>query len=254
MRHNNHTIRELAREKTRGNVTLISACYLFIFIIFFAINYPFITNYYNNPTLKNDLLSLLVTILSQCLFSVGSCGILLISLNAMRNKSVSIKDMLFPFKKHTDRYLISIIIVLLLSQLPLIPYMYMGYAYSLTDIRSNIKLQLIYLLLNLVGTIISFYITVCYSMTSYLLLDDQQLHPIEALKMSNRLMKGHKKRYIFLTISFIGHLLLSILTLFILLPRTLTYVTFARTYFYADLVGEGNVEDNASDNTFNQLI
>lgn len=74
-----------------------------------------------------------------------------------------------------------------------------------------------------------------YSMTFYIIADDESIEPMEALNKSKRMMEGYKLKLFYLYLRFFGLALLCVLTLGIgflwLIPYT--YVTMA--VFYDDI-------------------
>ena len=91
---------------------------------------------------------------------------------------------------------------------------------------------LLYALLLIIPGIIK---AIALSMTFYILIDEQNIRPQDALKKSERMMDGHKMRYFALCLWFLFLGILCIFTLgigyFFLFPYM--YVTFAE--FYDDL-------------------
>jgi len=78
--------------------------------------------------------------------------------------------------------------------------------------------------------------TLSYSMTFFILADNPDLKPLEALRRSKHMMQGHKSEFFKLNLSFIGWLFLSVITcgiLFILYVGPLYYATI--TEFYESL-------------------
>ncbi len=71
-----------------------------------------------------------------------------------------------------------------------------------------------------------------YSMTSYILKDYPELKNNEAIELSMAMMKGHKFDYFYLTLTFIGWILLSILTLGIGLLWLNPYISTTSAHFY----------------------
>ena len=71
-----------------------------------------------------------------------------------------------------------------------------------------------------------------YSMTSYILKDYPELKNNEAIELSMAMMKGHKFDYFYLTLTFIGWILLGILTLGIGLLWVNPYIYTASAHFY----------------------
>ena len=78
--------------------------------------------------------------------------------------------------------------------------------------------------------------TLSYNMTFFILADNPDLKPLEALRRSKHMMQGHKMELFMLNFSFIGWLFLSVITcgiLFILYVGPLYYATI--TEFYESL-------------------
>jgi uncharacterized membrane protein len=94
-----------------------------------------------------------------------------------------------------------------------------------------------------------------YAMTFYILADNPDMAPTEAINKSKEMMKGNKWRLFCLDFSFIGWYLLSFLTLGILLLWVNPYSMQARVEFYESLKPQtaqdeafvgGMADDNAT--------
>ena len=81
-----------------------------------------------------------------------------------------------------------------------------------------------------------------YSMSYYILIDDITISANDARKKSMALMEGHKWRLFCLYCSFIGWILLSILTFGILLFWVMPYIKVAHAEFYQSLIAPGRQE------------
>lgn len=82
-----------------------------------------------------------------------------------------------------------------------------------------------------------------YSMVPYLLKDYPELSPKEALRASREMMKGHKWEFFLLQLSFIGWIILSILTACIGLIFLEPYIATTNAYYYEDLKAETIIEN-----------
>ncbi|MDE7191144.1 MAG: DUF975 family protein [Clostridia bacterium] len=111
-------------------------------------------------------------------------------------------------------------------------------------ITNNILIALWTLLFFIPGIIKTF----SYSMSYYILIDNPNLTANEARKKSMELMKGNKWRLFCLEFSFIGWLLLSVLTFGILMFWVAPYMEVARAKFYMSLLPEEEKEENVVDN------
>ena len=87
------------------------------------------------------------------------------------------------------------------------------------------------LLLLIPGIIKSF----AYAMTPFVLVDNPELSCYEAIKRSQELMKGNKWRYFLLALSFLGWILLGILSLGIGLFWIIPYIETTTAAFYYDI-------------------
>ena len=98
----------------------------------------------------------------------------------------------------------------------------------LTTLLQNIYIVLWTLLLIVPGIIKS----ISYSQTFFVLKDNPELKYNAAIERSMAMMEGHKMEYFCLTLSFIGWILLSILTLGIGLLWVSPYMATAMAHFY----------------------
>ncbi len=77
-----------------------------------------------------------------------------------------------------------------------------------------------------------------YAITPYILLDKPELSATDAITESRNMMNGHKMELFLLDLSFIGWILLSLLTCGILLFYVVPYMQAARAEFYRTLKGD----------------
>lgn len=82
-----------------------------------------------------------------------------------------------------------------------------------------------------------------YAMTPYILYEHPEYTATEAINASKEMMKGNKWRLFCLDISFIGWILLSILTLGIGLLWVVPYMEAAYAAFYREISGTNQIED-----------
>lgn len=104
----------------------------------------------------------------------------------------------------------------------------------LTNLLVGLFTLLWTLLLIVPGIIMSF----AYSQTFYILQENPDMKPMEAIRASKELMKGYKWKLFCLEFSFIGWILLSALTLGIGFVFLTPYMEQARCAFYNNLKAE----------------
>ena len=121
-----------------------------------------------------------------------------------------------------------------------------GFENFFNGITDNIGTKFVSMLLVQIYTLLwtlLFYIpgivkSYSYAMTPYLLLDRPELSATEAITESRKMMNGHKMDLFLLDLSFIGWVLLSILTCGILFFYVAPYMQAARAEFYRTLKGD----------------
>lgn len=87
------------------------------------------------------------------------------------------------------------------------------------------------LLLIIPGIIAAF----SYSMTFYIMLDNPEMSPMEAIKESKRIMNGHKMDLFILELSFLGWAILGIFTFGILYLWLIPYMNVTTCNFYNEI-------------------
>ena len=112
------------------------------------------------------------------------------------------------------------------------------------------------LLTALVMAVIAYIITLRFSLANILLIDNPQMGAIESMKTSSDLMRGNKGRYFYLSLSFIGMMLLMFLSCGIGAIWVTPYMNMTYIQFYREVIGEldGGPRENNYTEEFSILI
>lgn len=137
-------------------------------------------------------------------------GITIIGLKVVRRQSVEVEALFGGFKNFGKAFLLNLLLSVLIA--------------------------LWSLLLVIPGIVKSY----SYAMSFYILADHPDYDVNQARKLSMQMMKGNKWRLFCLHFSFIGWLLLSVLTLGILMLWIAPYIQSAEAAFYQSLLPEEN--------------
>ena len=78
-------------------------------------------------------------------------------------------------------------------------------------------------------------LALCYSQVPFVLKDHPELSAVQAMKKSREMMRGHKFDYFWLSLSFLGWILLACLTLGLALIWLLPYMVQTLAVFYEDV-------------------
>ncbi len=105
-----------------------------------------------------------------------------------------------------------------------------------------LKTMFLYLwLFTIVGVFIKIY---SYSMSEYIKIEYPHLSANDCITESRRIMNGNKFKLFCLHLSFIGWLLLSIITLGALYPFVFTYMNMSEVEFYNSIKNNNNLSEN----------
>lgn len=88
------------------------------------------------------------------------------------------------------------------------------------------------------GTFLSTVILLALALANTLMIDNDDLSAMEALRESSQLMKGNKGRLFYIDLSFLGLIFLSVFTCYIGMLWVYPYVIMTEAYFYLDVTGE----------------
>jgi uncharacterized membrane protein len=201
----NSVLRAYAREQLHGVWKKTAFTFFIIFLIympFYIVSvlnqiYPYVTAL----SIMNMFLSIIMIIIGGP-FYLGCIGYFL---KRIRGETISAKDIFDGFKQFSRAFVLMLLILVftvLWSLLLIIPGIIKGLSYS---------------------------------MAFFVLYDNPDMKPRRALKESIRMMKGYKGKYLGLNISFIGWILLGILTLGIGYLWLYPYMYMTIANFYENL-------------------
>lgn len=123
--------------------------------------------------------------------------------------------------------------------------------YAISHAYANTRFLVAGLLIMLISMVLAIFtlgigaiiVNYMYSMVPYLLHDYPELTPREAMKISREMMSGQKWNLFVLDLTFIGWILLSILTAGIGMIFVEPYMSTTRAAYYEDLKSEKLVEE-----------
>ena len=204
----------------------------------------------------SDLLSIILgevfsfaITLVMCIFSVGMCRMLL---RMARREEYSYGDLLYYFRNQPDRVIAASLVMALIAwvtSLPSVIYDYVTVTPAVTEELEHVtsagviseaflKTQMIFLLLNLAGLVLNIILTIPFAMTYYILVDDEEIGGLDAVRQSYRMMKGRFGRYILLQLAFLPWMLLVAVTYFLVMLWVVPYMEMTNVMFYRELRGE----------------
>lgn len=230
-------LKQIARARLSGKFGILIAAYLLYLLIFVGMS--MITAIVPPSSPGNIAINWIISFIISVFLSLFQAGITCMMLNVCRFRVPQLGQLLTAFKSHPDRFIVVALIMQGITTVCQIP----GMLLSLQQIQAETMGEMLSLLygstaLTLLGSLIALFITLPWALSYYLLLDNQELSAMDALRTSAHLMKGNKGRYMYVFFSFFGWMLLSVLSCYIGLLWIMPYVQITMALFYMDITGE----------------
>ena len=246
MKRSSKELKALAREALLGQYgSLIGAMFLLGMFSVILESVP-VTITRNSEDTTSLIIQFVVTLIISVLVYLLQIGMTVIVLHMTRRQTYGLSDLFYTFRAHPDRFIIVSAIQIGISMILQIP----AYIFLFLYPGDTIKRILLYLLLLLAGSIVSFIVLLGFTLADLLLIDNENLGAIDAIRQSWAMMHGNKGRFFYLQISFFGLALLCILTLGIGMLWLYPYMMTTEAFFYLDLTGEIDQPHYDQSNTY----
>jgi uncharacterized membrane protein len=244
MKRSSAELKKLARARLNGHWGLPIGAFLLL-ILGMTIVSLIVTTVIVVPSASSSDTNYIITfalsegimLIISLVFTIFSAGYNYLLLNFCRAKSTSTGDLLYAFKHHPDRFIVVSFLLMLVGLVCGLPGTICSVLVTISD-ELNIGLSLLSSVFSLIGAIIAVILTLGFTLSIQLLLDNPDMGAIESMKTSFQLMRGNKGRMIYIYLSFIGWMILSMFTCYIGLLWLIPYMAATTTYFYLDVTGE----------------
>lgn len=226
-------LKALAREQLKGRFGVAIGAVLLTTLI--SVVVTIFTNLFaKTDSLTSSIIYSLITLIVSLLSAVLDVGLIRFFLKFTKNEKYKIGDIFWGFQNHPDKAILVTFLIALLVLLCMLPFVIFLVIFIITANTFSFVLSMVALI---VGAVAIIFLGINYSQTYYLIASQSQDSVIEIMRASRMMMNGHKARYFYLQISFIGWYLLSILSCGIALLWIEPYRMCANSYFYLDLQG-----------------
>lgn len=239
----NRSISELkihARKALSGKYAMVIGATILLSIIM-SMGSSLSMTLFGSDTLFSIVMGQLFNFILSLILSVFSAGLSYMILNIARGKEARYGDLVYLFHHHPDRVILVSLVLASIQYICTVPSLI--YSYRLLELNTaDIVLLLQQTALTagmmLMGIAVSSILSLPFSLSYYLVIDDEKMEAREALTTSIKMMKGNYGRYIYLLFSFLGLLILGILSCYVGLLWIQPYMEMTMVEFYRDLIGE----------------
>ena len=176
---------------------------------------------------------LLLAFVFNMVYALFTAGSVRFFYNVCTGQPYGIGDLLFAFKNRWYRFVGLNLIVSLVGVVMNIPYLVVMVAAELEPWAE--WLQVLEFLLMILGTVLGIVFQLFFGLASLILVEDRQKGVFVSMGESARLMRGNVLRLIVLGLSFLGSILLSVLSCYLGFLWTVPYMSCAYIYFYLDI-------------------
>jgi len=241
MNRSSSELKKLARTTLQGKYGTFIGTFIIFELIFIATS--FIIAFVSPVSISRIgiLIQLGMHLAMSIILTVFQAGFTHQALNATRQKAIGVGNLFYAFGHHPDRFIVVTLLqslIALVCFIPVIAFTIYSYLTLNIDIFSSF---FIYLLLLFVGAVLSFIISLGFSLSFYLILDNPDMGAIDSIRISFKLMKGNKWRIFYLSLSFIGMSILGVLSFGIGMLWIAPYINVTSAFFYLDVIGELDV-------------
>lgn len=224
-----------ARANLNGKYGLPMIAFVITELILMVVNMPFNFSFQVNPNGTQAVIYMLASIIISLLSVVLSSGLLYIHLGLARKKDMKFSDLFYFFQHRPERFILSSLLILGIVLLLMLP----AAVITVIAILMDTPLWMILMAVIWAATfIVLFPVSYALHLIYFLLIDQPDMKIFTVFSESCRLMKGHKWRAFYITLSFLGMNILALLSFGIGFLWVGPYMNQTTVEFYRNVIGE----------------
>ncbi len=170
---------------------------------------------------------------------VLTCGQYRIHLAMARGQNYELKDLFYPVTNQPDRYILSQLLYLGMTVIALLPLVA---SYFLVT-QESMTLMALAIPCSILSAVLVILVTMNFELVFLFELDNEELSVMEAFKKCRLAMKGNKRRYFYMTLSFLGMQFLGALSLGVATIWIQPYMMQTVTAFYLEVSSQLNMAE-----------
>lgn len=236
MARSSKELKRISRDILNNRYSVPMGAFLTASIIPAVIEIPFSMSLGDYPSTSQLIIVGLAEFLIMLIGQVLTIGSQLVHLNMTRGRTYRIRDIFSPFKSGAERFFGSVFLFDLLMLIACIPAICGTVSFYFMDITA-VSVTLLTAGC-VISVILSAAFTLMYQLSFVFLLDYPQMKVRDAFKESRLLMKGRKKRLLYIFFSFLGWDALIVCSFGIASLWVTPYMTQTMITFYLDCTGE----------------
>ncbi len=228
-------LKRIARTNLQGNYMEIIRAFVICNIIVSLLELPFALMRDSVMFSTSNIIYYVAVGLIGIASAVLTAGQYRMHLRLARTGKTSGSELFIPAKIHSNRFIFTELLLFALSIVCLLPTF--G-AIALIIFYDGVNYYLIALGLSIISCILTLYISLTFDLVYFVMNDNENLSMIDALRYTKDMILTHRKRYFYMQLSFLGMMLLVLLSLGIGIFWVHPYMIQTTTLFYLDVKGE----------------
>ncbi|MBQ3558571.1 MAG: DUF975 family protein [Agathobacter sp.] len=234
MKRKGKELKRIARGNLQGNFLELIRAFIFCNLIVSLIEMPFSMMRNEVPFSTQNIIYYVAVLLITIASVVLTVGQYCLHLSVARKGELHLKELFYPIKYDANRLIIAEAILFVVRLVALAP---VAGAVAIIYFYDTTTMYLTALVLSVIGCVLTVLVEMTFGLTYFVLIDNEEWTVMQALKSAIQLVKGHKRRFFYMQLSFTGMYFLTLLTLGIGILWVQPYVMQTTTLFYLDVKG-----------------
>lgn len=228
-------LKRIARGNLQGHFLNLIRVYIFCTLITSLLETPFSMMTNKVPFSTQNIIYYIATILIGIASVVLTAGQYRLHLKLARSGELHLSEIFIPAKYHANQFILTELILFgisIITMLPMFGGLFLIYK------EASMTNYLLAFGASVVSMILAMYISLTFDLVYFVMIDNENLSMIQALKYTKNLIMSHRKRYLYMQLSFLGMLLLVGLSFGLAFLWVQPYMAQTTTLFYLDVKGE----------------
>ena len=228
-------LKRIARGNLQGHFTTFIRVYIFCTLITALLEIPFSLMTNEVPFSTPNIIYYIATLLIGIASVVFTAGQYRLHLRLARSGEMHLSEVFIPLRFHSDQFIFTELILFgisLLTMLPMFGGIYLIYT------GTSIQEYILALAAAVLSLVLGIYVSLTFHLVYFVMIDDENLSKMEALKHTMHMVNTHRRRFLYLQVSFLGMLLLCALSFGLGFLWVRPYMAHTTALFYLDVKGE----------------
>lgn len=228
-------LKRISRENLTFHYSVPMMAYVTSSVLATLLRTPFLRLQDEYATSVQTVTLYLAEFIIAVLATVLTFGEFKIHLNMARKKEYTLSQLFYGFRNQTERYLLFSLLLTVLTLLCLLPF-YAGFL--LFSAKITVARVFLLILSFLVSLILTVLVQIQFQLLYFVALDYEEMGLSDVLKTSFKMIKNHRGHLFYIYLSFIGMMVLALLSFGIGLLWVEPYQMQTLTNFYLCVKGE----------------